>query len=297
MGPTAPYVYPVPRDYRPGKFKFTSTGYGLKPSRLDLTRSIADGLDGTSMPAFSAQLTPEEIQQVIDYVLYLSMRGETEVAFALEASAYEDADAELFDAPLQDELAYSVFERWRESAEPTPATAPASPRPEPTAESIERGRQLFLGTTTDVKLECVTCHGPRGDGAGSSWVDPETFNRYVFGGKPGAEQLEKLRDYADKNGGKKWSDDWGNPLRPADLNKGIYKGGRRPIDLYWRIANGITGTPMPAHASALTDPDDLWHLVNFILALPHDSKLLLPRPAETGLAAAPEPPSTSESTD
>ena len=46
-------------------------------------------------------------------------------------------------------------------------------------------------------------------------------------------------------------DDWGNPLRPANLNRGVYKGGRRPIDLYWRIAKGINGAKMPAHCPTL----------------------------------------------
>ena len=30
------------------------------------------------MPAFEALMTPAEIEQVIDYVIFLSMRGETE---------------------------------------------------------------------------------------------------------------------------------------------------------------------------------------------------------------------------
>ena len=43
-------------------------------------------------------------------------------------------------------------------------------------------------------------------------------------------------------------DVWDNPLRPANLIEGTYKGGRRPLDLYWRIAKGINGAKMPAHA-------------------------------------------------
>jgi hypothetical protein len=31
---------------------------------------------------------------------------------------------------------------------------------------------------------------------------------------------------------------------------------------------------MPAHITTLTDPDDLWHLVNFVLALPQRPDLL-----------------------
>ncbi len=83
-----------------------------------------------------------------------------------------------------------------------------------------------------------------------------------------------------------WSkslDEWQNPLRPANLLDGTYKGGRRPIDLYWRIAKGINGVKMPAHAGLLTD-DQIWDVINFILVLPEDPTLLpesLPSPASS----------------
>ena len=52
-GPTAPFLYPTPRDYRRGIFKFTSTPYMKPPHRDDLRRTIKNGLHGTSMPSFS----------------------------------------------------------------------------------------------------------------------------------------------------------------------------------------------------------------------------------------------------
>jgi hypothetical protein len=82
-------------------------------------------------------------------------------------------------------------------------------------------------------------------------------------------------------------DDWGHPLRPANLNHGIYKGGRRPIDLYWRIAKGINGAKMPAHNTAIK-PEQIWDLVNFVLALPYDRDLLKDVPA----SFTPPPPPT-----
>ena len=48
----------------------------------------------------------------------------------------------------------------------------------------------------------------------------------------------------------------------------MYKGGRRPIDLYWRIAKGINGAKMPAHSETI-EPERIWDLVNFVLALPY----------------------------
>ena len=69
---------PGPRDYRKGIFKFTSTAGGQKPTRDDLRKTIRYGLHGTSMPAFEALMSAAEIEQVIDYMIFLSVRGETE---------------------------------------------------------------------------------------------------------------------------------------------------------------------------------------------------------------------------
>ena len=78
-GPTAAFLYPPPRDYRRGLFKFTSTPNGARPTRDDLMRTIKNGLHGTSMPSFEALLSDDEIAQAVDYVIFLSVRGETEL--------------------------------------------------------------------------------------------------------------------------------------------------------------------------------------------------------------------------
>jgi hypothetical protein len=100
------------------------------------------------------------------------------------------------------------------------------------------------------------------------------FNTVVFGGNP-SERDERLKQFDDKVR-EVWTqklDDWGNPIRPANLNRGVYKGGRRPIDLYWRISKGITGANMPP-APGFSDPNKIWDLVNFVLALPYEPELL-----------------------
>ena len=48
-GPAAAYLAPPPRDYRLGRFKFTSTPRGAKPRRDDLARIIRHGAKGTSI--------------------------------------------------------------------------------------------------------------------------------------------------------------------------------------------------------------------------------------------------------
>ncbi len=78
-GPTSEFLFPRPRDFRPGIFKFTSTNpVYAKPSRAELRKTILYGLHGTSMPGFEAIMSATEIEQVIDYMTFLSMRGETE---------------------------------------------------------------------------------------------------------------------------------------------------------------------------------------------------------------------------
>lgn len=91
-GPTAAVQTPYPRDYRMGVFKFKSTPRGVKPTREDLARLIRDGIDGTAMKKIP-ELSEEDIQALVDYVIYLSMRGEHErqqVDMAILDGIFED---------------------------------------------------------------------------------------------------------------------------------------------------------------------------------------------------------------
>jgi hypothetical protein len=225
------------------------------------------------MSPFVSVLSPSEIEQVIDYVMFLSMRGEIENGLIYFGQDVDDATAEtdLGDESF-DEVAQLVFDRW--SSAETNVLNPSEPRPEPDEESVQRGKQLYLGLKG---LQCYGCHGVDGKGNGDTFIDRREFLKAVFEGLPSQEKLDHLKDVAEK-ANKKWSDDWGNPLRPANLNDGertVYKGGRRPIDLYWRIAKGINGTPMPVHlGSQLTSDQEVWDIVNFVLALRDRPELL-----------------------
>ena len=270
-GPTAPFVFPLPRDFRQGLFKFTSTPNGARPDRDDLRRTIRDGLHGTSMPAFEALLTPAEIEQVVDYVVFLSLRGETELALIEEGFVADDSDEDALEDDIVQELVQGVFSKWEDAGESV--VDPPSERTASSPESIVRGRDLFLGRTKE-KLECAGCHGPRGKGDGPSFMDLKVFNKVVFGGDPSRmpRRVAEL-DAPTQELWKQKLDGWGNPLRPADLTLGYYKGGRRPLDLYWRIATGIPGHQMPAHYPGVNDAQ-IWDLVNFVLALPYQPELL-----------------------
>ena len=76
-GLTAAVLNPYPRDYRMGIFKFKSTARGSKPTREDMAILIRDGISGTAMKKIQG-LTEEGVQALVDYVIYLSMRGELE---------------------------------------------------------------------------------------------------------------------------------------------------------------------------------------------------------------------------
>lgn len=160
-GPAAAYMYPRPRDYRRGIFKFTSTPYGAKPLRDDLVHTVRRGALGTSMPSFKF-LDEEAIQAVVDYVLVLTHRGELEQRLAYEA---ENDDA--VDPASLPEHIDAILSQWRKA--PEQIVYPLTRETPYTMASIERGKQAFLSETAG----CHKCHGQ--DGRGQPASNPESF--------------------------------------------------------------------------------------------------------------------------
>jgi mono/diheme cytochrome c family protein len=101
MGPTAAFLNPYPRDYRPGKFKFKGTWRDARPARDDLTRVLHEGVPGSSMPSF-ALLSPGEVDALVEYVKYLSIRGETEIALMQYFFELDDEDKAIIVDPSGD---------------------------------------------------------------------------------------------------------------------------------------------------------------------------------------------------
>ncbi len=150
-GPAAKEMYPRPRDYRKGIFKFITTPYGAKPVRSDLVRTVKQGIRGTSMPAFSL-LPEQDIQAVVDYVLALTHRGELEELLIRMADDEETIDKEL----VLEESLPTITSRWREAE--TSVVQPLTSQPRFTQEHVERGKQAFL------TKGCSKCHGEDGRG-------------------------------------------------------------------------------------------------------------------------------------
>ncbi len=149
-GVAAEFMYPRPRDYRRGIFKFTSTPYGAKPQRAALARTIRRGAKGTSMPSF-ALLPDEDLNAVLDYVLALTHRGELEVLLALEA-----ANEEQIAPDRVPELVQEVLAPWNAARDQH--VAPLTKMPRYTPDSIAAGKKAFLSET----IGCFKCHGPDG---------------------------------------------------------------------------------------------------------------------------------------
>ncbi|HZY88981.1 MAG TPA: c-type cytochrome [Gemmataceae bacterium] len=240
-GPTGPWVSPHPRDYRQGKFKFMSTALAVairKPRREDLVRTVRTGIDGSSMPSFSL-LTEKELDQVVSYVIHLSLRGEVEFDTMKNILTNNGKDnleggeiGEHCDARLK--LFLAGWAKSDKVEEPRPYPYKDDQLPE----SIQRGYALF--TNTQGAASCIGCHLDYGR---------QVPFRY---------------------------DDWGTLVRPANLTTGVYRGGRRPIDLFWRIKLGVPPSQMPAADLKRDDAkgtDEYWDLVNFVQALPYPQML------------------------
>jgi len=65
-GPAAQFLYPKPRDFTLGSFKYKTTHADDEfPYDDDLRKTINEGLPGTAMPAWKSVLTPAEVDALI----------------------------------------------------------------------------------------------------------------------------------------------------------------------------------------------------------------------------------------
>ena len=282
MGPTARFLNPYPRDYRPGMYKFKSTKSTQKPSKADLLRTLRKGIPGTAMPSFRV-LPEDELLALVDYVIYLSLRGEVERELIEMLSSLDegallldprqkstDSEGYMESTALVKESIQNVVQSWLIS-EPAEIPAPPSWWHElnngqldyGSTEAVEvrrRGLALFQG-----RAGCVTCHGDTalGDAQVSNY---DKWTEVMVDAKARTVE-ERLEPY--------WTSfqQYGallpRPIRPRNLRQGVYRGGRRPIDLYHRISQGINGTPMPNQEQTLTS-EDIWSLVFFVRGLPFE---------------------------
>ena len=111
---------------------------------------------------------------------------------------------------------------------PKPITVPSAPKV--TKESIEIGKKLYEETG------CVKCHGTLGRGDG-----------------PSAPTLV---------------DDWGQPIRPANLAQSwTFRGGSSREDIFRSMSTGLNGTPMPGFGDDALKPEQRWAITDFVDSL------------------------------
>lgn len=270
-GPTAAFLNPYPRDYRRGLFKFKSTPAAEPPTPDDLHRIMINGIPGTAMPSFRL-LSADEIDALLHYVRYLAIRGQVERAL-MEYSFQGDLDLakatpELLTEPATVEFLRSVVADvaalWEQAAS---RATPVPPPPEDfeSPASIARGRELFYGPVAS----CVKCHGETALGDGQT-TDYDEWTKELMPNN--AESLARMLAHGAALPPRN--------IRPRNLRMNVFRGGRRPLDLYWRVHNGILASGMPAASMKPDDapPDDprltsndLWDIIAYVRSLPYDS--------------------------
>ena len=100
--------------------------------------------------------------------------------------------------------------------------------PAPSPEIIAHGKDIWQNA------KCWECHGQTGKGDG--------------------EKAAGLKD------------DFGFPVRPADLTSGQFKSGPAVEDIFRTMSTGLSGTPMPSFRDSLPE-QDRWALAYYVLSL------------------------------
>ena len=298
-GPTAAFLNPYPRDFRLGKFKFKSTPLRSVPTDEDMQKVLVNGVQGSSMPSFRT-LPQEDLAALVDYVKYLTIRGqyerfllaelsnldkgeplidfaEVQKAVAKAKAKAKDDDAEEEDDEDEDEaqeelldtmfalvgeaLVEDVVSRWVDSDDNVSAVPPA-----PAAIALthpDHSQLVQQGRELFYQQgNCAQCHGDSAVGNGQIENYDDWTNEWIK--TAGVDPLDPTT-YADfiRAGALP-----PRPVRPRNLTENIYRGGDHPDDIYLRIVNGIEGTPMPAAATLA--PEQIWALVAYVKALPYE---------------------------
>lgn len=132
-------LYPRPRDFSLGLFKYKTSPGTLPPRDEDLIKTIRNGLKGTGMPGWKSLMTDEQIASLIPVIK----------SFDTSATwSPEDADDDKFD----DDGHYTGTDFTKVTeVEPLEGQVPYTP------ESIKKGKAAF-------KKACAECHGDAGRG-------------------------------------------------------------------------------------------------------------------------------------
>ena len=281
-GPGSAGVDPYPRDFRVGVFKYKSTTRLSKPLKSDLIRTVRYGLAGSGMGAYD-KLTDSEIESLVEYVVYLSIRGEVERKLLDYAIAEFDLD------PAEDGKIdhWVVLDSTAATAGTVDSSAKSSAKIDPEKQEVidevigEVVTSWIEGEESLVEIEKPT-EFPVLDKTPENWekvtTDPGllasvTKGKELFLGAtaacsschgPGGLGDGQLGNYDD------WTKEWTvlleidpkdrealipfmlrgalppKNIKPRNLRELAFRGGRTPEDIYRRVRHGIAGAPMSA---------------------------------------------------
>ena len=252
-GPTAEFLYPRPRDFTLGMFKYKTSPGELPPRDEDLFHSIKYGLNGTAMLSWKTILNDEQINSLIPVIKSFDISYTwVEVPEDDDEEDYNEEEEEDYD----DDTDYDDEEETEEETEKTIPTKPkvfkSISEIEPTKGQIAYTKDSIAKGKIAFEKNCTQCHGQTGRGNITS--------------------------------GKRLSDDWGYRIWPRNLTQpwtwratNVPKNRQETIrNIYLRISIGIFGTPMPSHRSTTNDPDPIslenrWHIANYVYSLRQNS--------------------------
>jgi mono/diheme cytochrome c family protein len=130
------------------------------------------------------------------------------------------------------------------------------------SESIDRGKELFHGQI----VNCAGCHGPDGNATAVSLDFDDWTKEYSTRIGLTPSDREAMRPFREAGALTP------RPIKPRNLQDGVFQGGKEPQTLYLRITQGIAGTPMPSidvveqGGTGLTE-QQVWDLVRYVLSL------------------------------
>ncbi|AMV33519.1 Cytochrome c [Pirellula sp. SH-Sr6A] len=225
-GTASRFLEPQARNFLKEPMRYVS-GIRSLATDEDLRKTIAEGLQGVSMPGFS-QLPPDEIDALVREVRRLQRVG-LEVAFKRRLQLDETTSAGETSAQAWIEA------RWRDvEALPIPTWLTASSIALSSDDTGEiKPAQLSAGAELFRKFACLNCHAGHDSGPITSTQFNDAIGRTII-----ARRFQN------------------EPMRR----------GTDPIELYRRIFLGIPGTLHPKVLGELSDKETR-ALIDYVIAL------------------------------
>lgn len=254
-GFAADYLYPRPRDFSLGIFKYKSTQGSTPPSDADLFNTIKVGLTGTGMPGWKTLLSDDEIKSLIPVI-----KGfDTAMTWAPDGAEDEDFDDE-GRYLKQDFNQYSALE-------------PQDGQIAYSEESVAKGKPVF------VKV-CGECHGKEGRGniiSGKKLTDDWGYRLWPRDlTKPWLWRATASIDGEKKDQVQQIADIYqrlsiGIPGTPMPAHRAVEEGNEDPISL-----------------------EDRWHVANYVYSLRDKATPLSDQPVITATKVTGELPNTGD---